>query len=587
MSRLRVGLAQVNAVVGDLDGNAAVVADVVGRAATDGCDLVVFPELVLTGYPPEDLLLRPDFVRHVDDALRVAAAATADTTTVAVVGFVDGSVGALGNAAAICAEGRVRGVYRKRELPNYSVFDEQRYFVPGDEPLMLWQVAGVPVGVTICEDAWVDGGPTAELGAGGASLIVNINASPFHSGKVEARRANLAARAAESGCAQVYVNLVGGQDELVFDGSSMVVDADGVVVHRLTSFVDELSVVDLDVVIRPATLPVVELTATTGAVGPTRLPVCAAVTDPVDEVYRALVLGTRDYVTKNGFSEVVIGLSGGVDSSLVATIAVDALGAGRVHGVALPSRYSSDHSVGDAVDLADRLGIDLRTMPIEPAHTALLGMLGGGTGNPADDGPAVGGPAVGALEVGGLTEQNLQSRIRAVVLMALSNEYGWLVLTTSNKSESAVGYSTIYGDAAGGLAVIKDVPKLLVYRLCEHRNEQAKVIGDRPPIPDSVLTKPPSAELRPDQRDDQSLPPYEVLDPIIEAYVEQDRPVSDLVARGFDPVDVELVVRLVDGAEYKRRQSPPGLRVTTKAFGKDRRLPITNGWRPATPSVDG
>jgi NAD+ synthase (glutamine-hydrolysing) len=572
MPRLRVGLAQVNAVVGDLDGNTKLVIDAIVRAADAQCDLIAFPELVLTGYPPEDLLLRPDFVRGAADALRAVAAATAGTPCVAVVGCVDGQIGTLGNAAAICAEGRVRGVYRKRHLPNYSVFDEQRYFEPGVEPLLLWQVAGVPVGVTICEDAWVQGGPTAALGAGGAGLIVNINASPFHAGKVAARQRNLADRVAEAGCPQVYVNLVGGQDELVFDGASMVADASGAVVHRMASFVEDLSFVDLDLDVREATLPVVELTEATSAGGAPCLPACAPVPGPVEEIYRALVLGTRDYVTKNGFSEVVLGLSGGVDSSLVAAIAVDALGADRVHGVALPSRYSSDHSVGDAVDLAGRLGIDLRTVPIEPAHAALLGML-------HDD--------AGDIPLGGLTEQNLQSRIRAVVLMALSNEFGWLVLTTSNKSESAVGYSTIYGDAAGGLAVIKDVPKLLVYRLCDHRNALAADDGSPPPIPSSVLTKPPSAELRPDQRDDQSLPPYEVLDPIIEAYVEHDRPLADLVSEGVDPDVVERVVRLVDGAEYKRRQGPPGLRVTTKAFGKDRRLPITNAWRPTAPSVEG
>jgi NAD+ synthase (glutamine-hydrolysing) len=573
MPSLRVGLAQLNAVVGDLDGNAARVAETITQAAASQCDLVAFPELVLTGYPPEDLLLRPDFVRGVAEALRTAATATAGTSCVAVIGFVDGEVGSLGNAAAVCADGRVRGVYRKRQLPNYSVFDEQRYFVPGTEPLMLWQVAGVPVGVTICEDAWVEGGPTAALGAGGAGLILNINASPFHAGKVAARERNLAERVAEAGCAQVYVNLVGGQDELVFDGASMVLDASGTLIHRVGSFVEELSVVDLEVARRDATLPVVELSDTpTGRAG-AHPPTCAPVPDPLDEVYQALVLGTHDYVTKNGFGHVVIGLSGGIDSALVATIAADALGAERVHCVAMPSRYSSSHSVDDAVDLAGRLGVDLRTVPIEPAHTSLLGMFG---------------EVAGDVALGGLTEQNLQSRIRAVVLMALSNEFGWLVLTTSNKSESAVGYSTIYGDAAGGLAVIKDVPKLLVYRLCEHRNALAEAAGGRPPIPASILTKPPSAELRPDQRDDQSLPPYEVLDPIIEAYVEHDRPLAELVAAGVDPQQVEQVVRLVDAAEFKRRQSPPGLRVTTKAFGKDRRLPITNAWRPSpSPSVNG
>lgn len=565
MSRLRVALAQVNPTVGDLDGNVAMVVDSITQAAAANSDLVVFPELVLTGYPPEDLLLRPDFVAGSLDALRPVAAATASSACVTIVGFVDSEAGRLYNAAAVCAGGRVRGVYRKRLLPNYSVFDEQRYFTAGTEPLMLWRVAGVDVGISVCEDAWVDDGPVARLGEGGADVVVTINASPFHTAKVLEREHNMARRAVEAGCPQVYVNLVGGQDELVFDGSSMVVDAAGQVVHRLESFASDLSVVDLDVASRqPTVLPVVELSAVSAAAAqPLVKPHSAPLPSETAEVYQALVLGTRDYVTKNGFTDVVVGLSGGVDSTLVATVAVDALGPDHVHGVAMPSRFSSAHSLSDAAELATRLGIDFRTVPIEAGHAAMLNMLS---------------DSFGDAELG-LTGENLQSRLRAVVLMALSNQFGWLVLTTSNKSESAVGYSTLYGDSAGALAVIKDVPKLLVYRLCRHRNDAAAITGAVPPIPVSVLDKPPSAELRPDQRDDQSLPAYEILDPLLEAYVEGDRSVADLLAAGHDRSLVHRIVALVDGAEYKRRQSPPGLRVTTKAFGKDRRLPITNAYR--------
>jgi NAD+ synthase (glutamine-hydrolysing) len=575
MSRLRLALAQVNAVVGDLDGNVDRVVRALDEAARSDADLVVFPELVLCGYPPEDLLLRPAFVDGVAAALhRTAEATSAHPGLVAVIGFVERDGDRLHNAAAVCAEGRVRGVYRKRLLPNYAVFDEERYFEPGGESPLLWGVAGVSVGVAICEDAWADDGPLSRLADGGAEVVVLLNASPFHAGKRLEREHTVARRAVEAGCAHVYVNLVGGQDELVFDGGSFVVDPSGQVVHRSPSFVDEVAVVDLDVAAAPTPevgLPVVEITTCTAAASqPLRVPHAAPLLSEVEEVYAALVVGTRDYVRKNGFTDVVLGLSGGIDSSLVATIAADAVGSDRVHGVALPSRYSSAHSLADADDLATRLGIDMRTIPIEAGHAALLDML-----SPSF---ATDGVDIDDAELG-LTGENLQSRIRAVAIMALSNRFGWLVLTTSNKSESAVGYSTLYGDSAGGLAVIKDVPKLLVYRLCRHRNELAAADGKVPPIPVSVLDKPPSAELRPGQRDDQSLPPYEILDPLLEAYVEGDRSAAELVADGHDPALVARVVRLVDGAEYKRRQSPPGLRVTTKAFGKDRRLPITNAYR--------
>ncbi|MDQ1373436.1 MAG: hypothetical protein QOJ09_774, partial [Actinomycetota bacterium] len=489
----------------------------------------------------------------------------------AVVGFVDKGRD-LHNAAAVCAFGEVKGTYRKRHLPNYAVFDEQRYFAPGGGTPTLFVIGGVRMGVSICEDAWNPNGPIAEQAAGGAELILNINASPYYAGRLAERERMLSTRATDAASALVYVNQVGGQDELVFDGASIVMDADGRVVASARQFVEEDLVVDVEV--RPVfrkrlldprgratapDLPIVVVTDTAQANGAPASPVLASLLEPVEEVYEALVLGTRDYVTKNGFTDVVIGLSGGIDSSIVAVIAADALGAEHVHGVSMPSRYSSEGSRSDAKRLADALGIDYRTIPIEPAHNAFMQMLASSFQGRAED----------------LTEENLQSRIRGVTLMALSNKFNWMVLTTGNKSEMAVGYSTLYGDTAGGFAVIKDVPKTLVYRLCRMRNARAGAEL----VPESVLTKPPSAELRPGQRDDQSLPPYEVLDPILEAYVEGDLTAGELEEAGFDPEVVRLVVGLVDRAEYKRRQSPPGVRVTPKAFGKDRRVPITNRYR--------
>jgi NAD+ synthase (glutamine-hydrolysing) len=564
MARLRVAACQLNTVVGDLEGNVARILEALEEAEAAGADVAVFPELAITGYPPEDLLLKPGFVADNLEALDKLAARTGRCA--AVVGFVDERRDLL-NGAAVCAHGQVVGRYHKRLLPNYAVFDEQRYFAPGTEPLALFTIGGVRCGITVCEDIWSPEGPMADQAAGGAELILNLNASPYYAGRSVERERMLATRAADASCALVYVNQVGGQDELVFDGGSLIVDATGDIVASAPQFTESVMVVDLEV--RPvfrkrlldprgrasaAPLPALDVTATPNANDDRREPTRTPPLDRLDEVYAALVLGTRDYVEKNGFTDVVIGLSGGIDSSLVALIAVDALGAERVHGVSMPSRYSSEGSKDDARDLAERLGIDFRTIPIEPAHKAITEMLAESfAGRPED-----------------ITEENLQSRIRGVTLMALSNKFGWMVLTTGNKSEMAVGYSTLYGDTAGGFAVIKDVPKTLVFELSRRH-------ADR--IPEAVIDKPPSAELRPDQRDDQSLPPYEVLDPVLEAYVEGDVTAGELVDEGHDPDLVRRIVRLVDLAEYKRRQTPPGVRVTPKAFGKDRRVPITNRYR--------
>jgi len=564
---LRIGLAQLNTVVGDIDGNASRIIEVMTRATALGCDVLAFPELAITGYPPEDLLLRSGFVDDVRAALdRIIVASSSCTTIVGFVeqgsasrgtadhGEVTASAQAVGrpvlfNAAAVISSGSLRGVYRKRELPNYSVFDEARYFVAGDGPVPVFESHGVRFGVSICEDAWTEGGPIAELGAQDVQLVVNINASPFNVGKSQERAAVVADRAREASAMIAYVNQVGGQDELVFDGDSMVMSADGVVLARAPRFVEDLYVVDVDIDQADAVIERSHIDQTG---------IAESLSEEA-EVWNALVLATRDFVLKNRFSDVVIGLSGGVDSALVAAIAADAVGPEHVHGVLMPSRYSSDHSISDAVALADNLGVEYRTIAIEPGHAALMGMLAS-----SYDGQSI-----------GLAEENLQSRLRAVTLMGLSNAFGWLLLNTGNKSESSVGYSTLYGDSAGGYAVIKDVSKLLVYRLCRYRNE----LAGRELIPENVLVKPPSAELRPDQRDDQSLPPYEELDPILAMYVEGDHSIEEIIAAGHDPAVVKRIVGLVDLAEYKRRQSPPGPRVTSKAFGKDRRLPIVNRYR--------
>ena len=576
MTVLRVALAQLNPTVGDLDGNLKLLTEAYDRADDAGCDLVAFPELSITGYPPEDLVLKPGFVAANRAALDAFAAQTRGCA--AVVGFVDADRD-LYNAAAVCANGAVVGVYRKRLLPNYAVFDEQRYFTPGsggadgNDPLELFEIGGVKIGVSICEDIWSPFGPLTEQAAGGAELSVNINGSPYHWEKDTGRERMVATRAQDAHTPIVYVNQVGGQDELVFDGGSFVVDREGHVIARAPQFVEDLMVVDVPIppvyrgrLLDPrgkathSHLPVVHVSAEPRSAGAPLVE--APMTEPLDrhrELYDALVLGTRDYLHKNGFTDVVIGLSGGIDSTLVACIAADALGPEHVHGVSMPSRYSSDHSKSDAALLAENLGIDDRTISIEPAFQAYLDMLG---------------PSFEGREPG-LTYENIQSRCRGQLLMALSNEMGWMVLTTGNKSEMAVGYFTIYGDSVGGYAVIKDVLKLEVYELCRYVNRAA----GRDVIPPDVITKPPSAELRPDQRDDQSLPAYEVLDPILELYVEGDHTAEEIVEMGHDEAIVRRIARLVDIAEYKRRQSPPGVRVTTKAFGKDRRMPITHGYR--------
>jgi NAD+ synthase (glutamine-hydrolysing) len=567
MPRIRVAAAQLNVVVGDLEGNAARILDAYDEAEAAGCDLVVFPELTVTGYPPEDLLLRPAFVAQAAETLDKIAART--SRAAAVIGFPEAGRD-LHNAAAVCANGRVFGVYRKQLLPNYGVFDEQRYFVAPHEPPPLFNVAGVKVGVSICEDAWSPAGPILTEAAGGAELIVNLNASPYYAQRLAERETMLATRAADASVPILYANLVGGQDELVFDGASLVFDEQGMLIARGRQFETDLLVVDIDV--RPAfrkrqldprgrfesrALP--EIRVSDPHPSDERIaPRVEPTLPPVHEVYAALVLGTRDYVRKNGFSEVLIGLSGGIDSALVAAIATEALGAEHVTGVLMPSRYSSDHSISDAEALARNLAIRTFIVPIEPAHKAFESMLA---------------PAFAGTDPG-LAEENVQARIRGNVLMTMSNKFGWMVLTTGNKSEMATGYATLYGDMAGGFAVIKDVPKSLVYALCNDLNERS----GREVIPRTVIEKPPSAELAPGQLDSDSLPPYEVLDPIIEGYVEDDLSVGELITRGHDADLTRRVARMVDRNEYKRRQAAPGVRVSPKAFGKDRRLPITNRW---------
>ena len=577
LQSIRIALAQVNTTVGDLPGNTAKVIEWIGRAREQGVDLVAFPELVLTGYPPEDLVLRRSFVADNMAALERVVAATKGIA--AVVGFVDRDDD-IYNAAALISDGKLIYRYHKQFLPNYGVFDEDRYFQRGSES-PVFVIAGVDVGVNICEDIWYPEGPSREQAHAGAEVIVNINGSPYHRGKGDFRENMISTRASDNGVVVCYVNAVGGQDELVFDGHSVIFDERGDLIARAPQFQEAMLLCDVDVegVMqarmhdprrrkerydlhrsgRAVKIPVSEaaLTPSKPAIVTTTAPLRA----PDAEVYEALTLGLGDYIRKTGFETVLVGLSGGIDSSLVAAIAADALGPEHVVGVSMPSRFSSEHSKSDAHALAENLGIRIMTIPIEGAFAASLEMLS---------------EAFADTQFG-LAEENLQARIRGNILMSLSNKFGWLVLTTGNKSEIATGYSTLYGDMAGGFAVIKDVPKTLVYDLARYRNARA----GSDVIPRSVIDKPPSAELRPDQLDTDSLPPYDVLDPIIEAYVEDDRSVDEIVAMGNDEALVQRVVRMIDRNEYKRRQAPPGIKITPRAFGRDRRLPIANKYVPS------
>lgn len=528
---LRIALAQIDCTVGDVTGNADRVIDAARAALAQDADLLLVPELALAGYPPEDLVGKGHFVDDLREALELVARATVGLTVV--VGLVEREGAAVHNSAAVCSGGAVTAMYHKRRLPNYGVFDEARYFEPGDAPLLV-EIAGAVCSITVCEDVWSPG--TFAEAAAGADIVLNISASPFHAGKGSEREAMLRARARDGRVFLAYCNLIGGQDELVFDGRSVVIDPSGEVVARAAAFEPDLLVVD---------------------VPPTRRGRVEPLVDGPAEVYGALVTGLSDYFRKNGFSDAVIGLSGGIDSALTATLAVDALGAAHVHGVAMPSRYSSEGSETDAAALASNLGIELRTLPIESGFSALLETLS---------------PSIGDLPVD-VTEENLQARVRGTLLMALSNKFGWIVLATGNKSELSVGYSTLYGDMVGGFAPIKDLYKTHVYELAAWRNREDEV------IPLLSITKPPSAELRPDQLDVDSLPEYALLDRVLKAYVEEDLSVDEIVGLGVDRAVAERVARLVDAAEYKRRQGPLGIRVTPKAFGRDRRMPVTNRYR--------
>ena len=559
-----MALAQLNLTVGDVGGNTRRLVEALDAARDGGAQVFAAPELAITGYPPEDLLLKRSFLEANVAALHDFAAHTGDV--LAFVGFAQPTSRALYNAAAVCHRGEVVAVYRKHLLPNYGVFDERRYFDEGRGHTLVETPDGV-IGVCVCEDAWSPRGPVVSQGDAGAQIVVNINASPWDKHKLGQRTEMLAERARRAGSSIVYLNTVGGQDELVFDGGSLVIDSRGEVVARLPQFEEAVAIVDVPLgETRPTRHPSVRrISAVLGESSgePTRLQ--RRELAPEEAVYTALRLALRDYVSKNGFREVVVGLSGGIDSSLVATIAVDALGPEAVLGVSMPSEFSSTHSVEDAKELSANLGIEMLEIPIHPTHHAYLGALRDTFG----DVPP------------GLAEENLQARIRGNLLMAISNRYGHLVIATGNKSEMACGYATLYGDMAGGFALLKDVLKTEVYALARYRNSLGHV------IPENTLTKPPSAELRPDQKDSDSLPPYDVLDPILQLYVEGDAGIEDVVAAGHDRATVERVVALVDRAEYKRRQAPPGPKVTTKAFGRDRRLPITNHWKEGRPQPKG
>jgi NAD+ synthase (glutamine-hydrolysing) len=577
---VRLALCQLNATVGDIAGNAELIRAGIARSRDAGAELVLFPELALTGYPPEDLLLKEHFLA--DAAAALGEIALQARGIVAVVGFPERAEDVY-NAAAVLAEGALHGIYRKVYLPNYGVFDEQRYFQAGPGGAVI-DVGDDCVGLTVCEDIWEPGPPASDEALAGASLILNISASPYHAGKGAERERMFAQRARDNHACVAFCALVGGQDELVFDGHSCVIDHTGRTIARAPQFREDLLICDVDLeaaraarlrdsghrpAARRAQRDVRVLAPLPG--GPPTAAESGAVAEllaPVEaEVYSALMLGLRDYVLKNGFDHVVLGLSGGIDSALVACLAADALGAERVSATIMPSPYSSGETQDDARALASALGVRAHELPIEAVMGAYEQALADQFAGRRSD----------------LTEENLQARIRGNLLMALSNKFGWLVLTTGNKSEMSVGYTTLYGDLAGGFAVIKDVPKTLVYRLCEWRNSPAgSTAADRAassPIPASIITRAPSAELRHDQRDEDSLPPYEVLDRILEGYVELDRSREQLIAQGLPEQDVDRTIRLVDLAEYKRRQAPPGIKISARAFGRDRRMPITNRYR--------
>lgn len=573
---VRLALAQVNPAIGDLGGNSALILRYIEQAKSSGVDVIAFPEMVITGYPPDDLLLKSSFVADSRAALDSIAASTMGIS--AVIGFVDRVNGRLYNAAALVGDGRVKGVYHKHHLPNYGVFDERRYFSSGDE-VVLAEIDGLTFGVTVCEDLWLENGPHVDCAEAGAQLIININASPFHAGKGAERLGLLTRRARGNGVAVAYVNCVGGGDEVIFDGQSMVVSADGKLIARAGQFSEELLIFDFDPdgeegarVPEPEGVLIEQVADEMGAgtvvvvdldwrPAPDRVPIepkIAPELDPIGEVYGALVLGVRDYMAKNGFREAVIGISGGVDSALTAAIAVDAIGPENVLGLSNPSEFTSSQSTQDAKQLAENLGFKLITLPIGIPLASLRRTL-------AEE--------FEETEFS-VADQNLQARIRGNLWMYVSNSTGRLLLSTGNKSEMAVGYATLYGDMAGGFAVLKDVPKTLVYKLSGWRN----ALGEA--IPPAILDRPPTAELAPDQLDTDSLPPYELLDPILKEYVENHLGIDEIAALGYDRPMVKRVAEMVDRAEYKRRQSPPGIKVTSRAFGRDRRLPITNRYRP-------
>jgi NAD+ synthase (glutamine-hydrolysing) len=552
--KLRIALAQVNPTVGDLAANAALVLQNYKQAQEAGANVVVFPEMVLTGYPVEDLALRPSFQSASQRAIKELAAQLTGEI-VAIVGYLDQVNGAPQNMVAVISGGEIKARYAKCHLPNYGVFDEFRNFVPGDKTLVV-RIHGVDVGIAICEDLWIDGGITAQLAARKPGLIIVPNGSPYERAKDDVRLALVTKRARQAAAPLVYVNMTGGQDDLVFDGDSIVVDKEGAVIARSPQFADDLRIVDIDVA-TTTSQPDVIISTDAAEIAQPLTPEIAPPLNDLEEIWQALVIGLRDYVEKNGFRSVVVGLSGGIDSALVAAIAIDALGAKRVNGVAMPSKYSSDHSISDAQALADATGIHFRTVPIAPMVDAYMNNL----------------------VLKGLAEENLQARVRGTTLMGISNQEGHLVLATGNKSELAVGYSTLYGDAVGGFAPIKDIYKTDVWALARWRNEVAGKRGEAAPIPVSSIEKEPSAELRPDQKDSDSLPDYLLLDRVLTAYVDDDQGSAALIAAGFDEALVRRVIAMVDKAEYKRRQYPPGTKVSKRAFGKDRRLPMTSRWQ--------